>query len=194
MNDSSRFGSRTILRISVLVSLLLHVMLLFTFRNAFSSYWATEDLRMYRVELIRPPIEDMDREENADADVAKARQEAKPPSPPEESQDTISLDTTDKRYVDYARVIKERILAQWKYPREAKDNLVEGKLLVLFSLNKEGTMTQIQVIESSGHDILDQEAARAISSAAPFPPFPQHVTVSRLNINASFDYRIKARK
>jgi TonB family protein len=180
------------MRISVLVSVLLHVMLLFTFRNALSSYWAREDLRIYRVELIRPPIEDMDGEENADADVAKPRQEDKP-SPSEESQDTISLDTTDKRYVDYAKVIKERIMAQWKYPREAKDNLVEGRLLVLFSLGKEGNMTEIKITESSGHQILDREAARAISSAAPFPPFPERVTVNRLNIKASFDYRIKAK-
>ncbi len=192
MSDSSRSGSRTILRISVLVSLLLHAMLLFTFRNAFSSYWAREDLRLYNVELIRPPIEDMDNEEKADADVAKARQEEKPP-PSEESQDTISLDTTDKRYVDYARVIKERIMAQWKYPREARENLVEGKLLVLFSLSRQGNMTEIKVTESSGHEILDREAARAISGAAPFPPFPEHVTVKRLNVKARFDYRIKAK-
>jgi TonB family protein len=192
MSDSSRSGSRTVIRISVLVSLLLHALLLFTFRNAFSSYWAREDLRTYNVELIRPPIEDMDNEEKADADVAKAKQEDKPP-PSQESQETISLDTTDRRYVDYARIIKERILAQWKYPKEARENLVEGKLLVLFSLNKQGNMTEIKVTESSGHDILDREAARAISSASPFPPFPEHVTVSRLNIKASFDYRIKTK-
>lgn len=180
------------MRMSVLVSLLLHAMLLFTFRNAFSSYWVREDLRTYKVELIRPPIEDMDNEEKADADVAKAKPEPKPP-PSEESQDTISLDTRDKRYVDYARVIKERIMAQWKYPREARESLIEGRLLVLFSLSKQGNMTQIKVTESSGHEILDREAARAVSSAAPFPPFPEHVTVNRLNIKASFDYRIKAK-
>jgi protein TonB len=181
------------MRVSVLVSFLLHAMLLFTFRNALSSYWATEDLRIYRVELLRPPMEDMENQEGADADVAKARQEEKL-SPAEETQETISLDTTDKRYVDYAKVIKERIMAQWQYPREAKESLLEGKLLVTFSLSKQGSMTQIQVTESSGHGILDREAARAISSAAPFPPFPDHVHVSRLNIRASFDYRIKARR
>jgi TonB family protein len=180
------------MRICVLVSLLLHAMLLFTLRNAFSSYWARQDLRTYNVELLRPPIENMDDEEKANADVAKPRQEEKPP-PSHESQDTISLDTTDKRYVDYARVIKERIMAQWKYPREARENLVEGRLLVLFSLSRQGSMTEIKVTKSSGHEILDHEAARAISSAAPFPPFPEHITVTRLNIKASFDYRLKAR-
>jgi TonB family protein len=55
-------------------------------------------------------------------------------------------------------------------------------------------MKEIRVAESSGHQILDAEATRAVRSAAPFPPFPNHVTVARLNIKASFDYRIKAKK
>ena len=181
------------MRISVLLSLLLHAMLVFTFREAFSSYWAQEDLRLYRVELIRPAVEDMGPEEKMDAEVARSRQEENPPSS-EESQDTISLDTMDKRYVNYARMIKERIMAQWQYPRAAKENLIEGKLLVVFSLSKQGKMTHIRVAESSDYDILDREATRAISSAAPFPPFPDHITVSHLNIKASFDYRIKTKK
>lgn len=185
--------SGKIMRVSVLLSFLLHALLTFTFKDAFSSLWAREDLRVYKIELIRPPVEEIDAEREADADLAKSSREEKPPSP-EENQDTISLDTTDKRYVDYARAIKERILSRWKYPTEAKDNLIEGKLLVVFSLGMQGEMKEIRVAESSGHQILDAEATRAIRSAAPFPPFPNHVTVARLNIKASFDYRIKTKK
>ena len=181
------------MRVSVLLSFFLHALLTFTFKDAFSSFWAQPDLRVYKIELIRPPVEEIDGERGADADLAKSAQEEKPPSP-EESQDTISLDTTDKRYVDYARAIKERILSRWKYPTEARDNLIEGKLLVVFSLGKQGEMKEIHIAESSGHQILDGEATRAIRSATPFPPFPSHVTVARLNIKASFDYRIKTKR
>jgi TonB family protein len=181
------------MRVSVLLSFFLHALLTFTFKDAFSSFWAQPDLRVYKIELIRPPVEEIGGEREANADLAKSAREEKPPSP-EESQDTISLDTTDKRYVDYARAIKERILSRWKYPPQAKDNLIEGKLLVVFSLGMQGEMKEIRVAESSGHQILDAEATRAIRSAAPFPPFPSHVTVARLNIKASFDYRIKAKE
>ncbi|MGD2125656.1 MAG: energy transducer TonB, partial [Desulfobacteraceae bacterium] len=112
----------------------------------------------------------------------------------EESQDTISLDTKDKRYITYARVIKERISYHWTYPQEAKDNLMEGKLTVLFSLNRGGDLTQINIVIGSGYDILDLEALQAIRGAAPFPPFPEHITVGRLNIKATFDYRITTRR
>ena len=185
--------SGKIMRVSVLLSFLLHTLLTFTFRDAFSSLWAREDIRVYNVELIRPPVEETDGRGQGDADLAKSNPEEKPP-PTEESQDTISLDTTDKRYVSYAAGIKERILSRWKYPAEAKESLIEGKLLVVFSLGRKGEMKEIRIAESSGHEILDAEATRAIRSGAPFPPFPGHITVARLNIKASFDYRIKAKK
>jgi protein TonB len=181
------------MRVSVLLSFLLHTMLTFTFRDAFSSLWTREDIRVYTVELIRPPVEEIDGKAQGDADLAKNSPEEKPPSS-EESQDTISLDTTDKRYVSYAGAIKERILSRWKYPTEARENLIEGKLLVVFSLGRQGEMKEIRIDESSGHEILDAEAARAIRNGAPFPPFPTHITVARLNIKASFDYRIKTKK
>ena len=192
----TRWRSRTspglIMRISLIVSFFFHLVLLLTFQDAFPLYPDSEDLRTYSVELIRPPVEDMDRGEKADGDIDKSKEETKPL--PEETQDTISLDTDDKRYVSYARLIKERIIMHWSYPPEAKNNLVEGRLLVLFSLSKDGTLPRLDITKSSGYSILDQEAAKAIRSSAPFPSFPEHITVSRLNVRASFDYNITAKR
>ena len=181
-----------IMRISLLVSFGLHLILLFSFKQAFPLYWAAEDLRTYNVELIRPPVEDVDTDNTSATDIAKIEEKENPP--PLSEQDTISLDTEDKRYVTYAKIIKERLLRHWRYPPEAKENLIEGRLMVLFSLGKEGNLAYVEVLKSSGHDILDTEAGRAIHAAAPFPPFPEHVAVKRLNIKASFDYRITARR
>ncbi|MCJ7594465.1 MAG: energy transducer TonB [Desulfobacterales bacterium] len=181
-----------IMRISLLVSFGLHLIMLFSFKQAFPLYWAAEDLRSYRVELIRPPVEDIDTDNTSATDIAKIEEEEKPP--PQSEQDTISLDTEDRRYVTYARIIKERLIRHWRYPPEAKENLIEGRLMVLFTLGKEGNLVHVGILKSSGHDILDTEAGRAINAAAPFPPFPEHVSVKRLNIKASFDYRITARR
>ena len=104
------------------------------------------------------------------------------------------MDTDDKRYVTYAQAIKERIAGQWKYPQEARKKRLEGKLVALFSLNREGALTRMDITRSSGHEVLDREAERAVQSAAPFPPFPSTVTVSRLNINVSFDYTLSRKK
>ena len=112
----------------------------------------------------------------------------------EPDQETISLDTQDKRYVSYAKVIKERIAHHWRYPPQARENLIEGKLVLVFGLNRGGAMVDARIITPSGFEILDQEAVRAITQAAPFPPFPAHVQVARLNVVVSFDYRLTSKK
>jgi TonB family protein len=192
--DASVHQTEKILRTCLILSLAFHVVMVLALQNAIPTYLAGEDLRIYRVELLRPPVDDMDLTEKPDTDISKPEEPAASKTSPEETQDTISLDTDDKRYVTYAQAIKERIAGQWKYPQEARKKKLEGRLVALFSLNKEGTLTRLDITKSSGHEVLDREAERAVRSAAPFPPFPSTVTVSRLNINVSFDYTLSRKK
>jgi TonB family protein len=192
--DASPHPTERILRICLIVSLVFHAVIVLTLQSAFPTYLTGEDLRTYRVELLRPPVDDMDLVEKPDTDISKpVEPEASKPSS-EESQETISLDTDDKRYMTYAQAIKERIAGQWKYPQEARKRKLEGRLAALFSLNREGALTRFDITKSSSHEVLDREAERAVRSAAPFPPFPSTVTVSRLNINVSFDYTLSKKK
>jgi len=191
-NNISFPHTRMIMQVSLIISLFFHIILLLAFKKAFPLNWAVKEFRTYRVELIRPPVENIKADEIFESDVARIKQEQRPV--PKEDQDTISLDTEDKRYVTYARIVKERITQHWRYPQEARENLIEGRLMVIFSLAREGNMTQIKIIKTSGYTILDEEAVRAIGLAAPFPPFPEHITVSRLNIKAAFDYQFTTRK
>ncbi len=180
-----------IIRISLMISFTLHLVLLLAFQRAFPLIQVQEELRTYRVTLVRPPVEELE-PYDPETDLAPLKQEETPL--PLEEEHTISLDTEDKQYVSYARVIKERIMRHWVYPPEARDNLVEGHLMAVFSLNREGHMMAVGVTATSGHEILDREAVGAISKAAPFPPLPGHIRVKRLNIRAAFDYRLTSRK
>ena len=179
------------MRISLIISFFFHIIIVLAFQTAFPLHWPGEELRAYRVELIRPPTEGMD-DEIPETGGVRANKESQPSQA--NDQDTISLDTKDERYITYARIIKNRIMQHWIYPPEARGNLVEGKLIVIFSLSKNGNMTRVEINQTSGHEILDKEALRAIRDAAPFPTFPEHITVSQLNINANFDYRLTSKK
>jgi TonB family protein len=192
--DASAHQTEKILRTCLILSLAFHVVMVLALQNAIPTYLAGEDLRIYRVELLRPPVDDMDLTEKPDTDISKPEEPAASKTSSEETQDTISLDTDDKRYVTYAQAIKEKIAGQWKYPQEARKKKLEGRLVALFSLDREGALTRMEITKSSGHEVLDREAERAIRSAAPFPPFPSTVTVSRLNINVSFDYTLSRKK
>ena len=175
-----------IMKVCIGISLLFHFGLLIGFQKVFPA-WNSQELRSYNVEIIRPPTEDLDKEDlkgSGDSlDQGKEISSA-------DSQDTISLDTKDERYVQYAGVIKTKIANNWDYPAEARLSLMEGEVTVLFSLVRDGGMTQIKIERGSGFDVLDKEVLRAIRSSVPFPSFPESIKVNRLNIKARFNYQL----
>lgn len=190
LRNSLPLGSPAfIMKASIAVSFLFHIILLLSFQKAFS-FWNTSELRTYNVEIIRPPTEGLDKGDIAGSDVKSLNQEEADAA--KDSQDTISLDTKDQRYMGYAGVIKKAIMRNWDYPDEAKLSLMEGKVLAVFSLLKDGTMTEINIESGSGHDVLDKEVVRAIKASLPFPSFPKTIKVARLNIKAQFDYRLSS--
>jgi TonB family protein len=185
-------GSASVMKISLIVSFIFHIVILLVFQNAFPFHFLNQELRTYRVELIRPPVDDIDEEDLSGNQIDSSGQDEFPDI--EVSQETISLDTKDKRYVSYATSIKNKIMLHWRYPPEARAYLIEGRLMVLFSLARDGRLTHISITDSSGNDVLDNEVIRAINSSVPFPPFPKSIIVKRLNIRATFDYRLTSKK
>jgi len=186
------FHSEPVMKIPLFFSIILHVAIFLAFQNTSPLHWTGEDQRTYRVEFIRPAMDNINIDDLSETDIAHIKQEKKVHN--DGGQETISLDTEDKRYISFTRIIKERIMKHWRYPPEARLNLIEGKLLIIFSLSRNGSLIKIEIPRHSGHKILDQEAARAVGKAAPFPRFPEKIIVNRLNIKASFDYRLKAGK
>lgn len=107
---------------------------------------------------------------------------------PTADSDTISLDTQEFKYVSYFAQIKRKIELVWSYPPEAGRQGLSGKLLLKFTILKNGTLAKLELIDSSGHKILDDEALRAVGMASPYPPFPKRIDKKRLHIIASFSY------
>lgn len=192
MNNPSSFQLGTTIKVCLILSFLLHAVTIFAFHDVYILEWADEKPRTYKVDLIRAPVEDIEPHERPSTDISQTDEESAPP--PNLDQDTISLDTMDKRYISYARLIKEEIGSQWRYPSAAMDRLIEGKLILVFSLVRGGDLIGIDFLKPSGFSVLDEEAVRAVRAAAPFPPFPDHVNVKRLNIEASFDYRMTSKR
>lgn len=73
-------------------------------------------------------------------------------------------------YKDAWRRKVERIGNQ-NYPAEARDNNIYGSLRLLVSINRDGSLREVQVLESSGHRVLDNSALRIVRLAAPYAPF-----------------------
>jgi len=66
-------------------------------------------------------------------------------------------------------VIRTAIEKAKSYPLLARKKKIEGTVLVSFRIDKNGLPQGIQIIRSSGYQILDEEVSKIIKRAAPFP-------------------------
>ena len=64
----------------------------------------------------------------------------------------------------------ERIGNQ-NYPAEARDQRIYGSLRMQVQINRDGTLRDVKILESSGQRVLDNAALRIVRLAAPFAPF-----------------------
>jgi len=73
-------------------------------------------------------------------------------------------------YKDAWRRKVERIGNQ-NYPAEARSQGIYGNLRLLVAINRDGSLRDVQILESSGHRVLDNAALRIVRLAAPYAPF-----------------------
>ena len=100
----------------------------------------------------------------------------------------VSLNTRDPVFVTYFTKIKQLIESHWEYPELALRYGLQGRLSLEFTIGGNGQLDQLRLIRSSGSQLLDEEAMRAIKAAAPFPPIPPWIKPNPLPISASMEY------
>src|SRR5499427_4065629 len=104
--------------------------------------------------------------------------------------EAIPLDTPDPRYQDYFNQIRERIKSKWIYPYEASSRGIGGELAIEFGIAKSGELQFIERRRSSGVEMLDDYAMRAVQLASPFPPVPDAISKGGLPIHGIFRYQL----
>ena len=73
-------------------------------------------------------------------------------------------------YKDEWRKKVERV-GNLNYPAEARHKKIYGSLRLMVSINRDGTLNEVLILQSSGQPILDQAALRIVRLAAPYSPF-----------------------
>jgi protein TonB len=69
----------------------------------------------------------------------------------------------------YVTHIMKKVFGEVVYPRRAIKRQHEGKVELQVSLDPNGELLEVSVANSSGYDILDAAASKAVHKAAPFP-------------------------
>jgi len=100
----------------------------------------------------------------------------------------ISLDTKEAKYASYFSRIKQQIQRVWVYPSQGAKRNLSGELTLKFEISKDGNLLSLRLINTSGSNILDANAIKAVRGAAPYYPFPITITKKKLSILATFVY------
>jgi protein TonB len=105
------------------------------------------------------------------------------------SQSANVLDSTVPKN-DYVTtqygVIRDKIYRALSYPAYAQEEGWQGTMKMSFLVNRDGSVDSIHVLKSSGYNLLDNNAVKAVRLAAPFPYAP-----AKLQIILPIVYRLK---
>jgi len=87
----------------------------------------------------------------------------------------ISANTKEYEFAAYMRAWVARIerIGNLNYPGDARRQQLHGQLVLTVGLTRNGKVKSVDVIQSSGHKVLDDAAIRIVHLAEPFPALPE---------------------
>jgi protein TonB len=104
-------------------------------------------------------------------------------------EDSVSFNRMSFKYEAYFYAFARSLYRQWKYPEDAARRGEAGIVRINFSITKEGRITNVALLESSGYPALDREAMRALRSMDAVP-LPEWSELNMLHVNGYFIYSI----
>lgn len=110
-----------------------------------------------------------------------------------EQGNAVWLDTEKDLLISFFQRFRDNIYGVWNYPRRAAERGEEGTCLLKITVNRDGTVKEIRLMESSGHRDLDEEAMAAVRKGAPYGKLPSAYKEEILNIFAFFQYNLTRR-
>ena len=105
-----------------------------------------------------------------------------------DNDEPIPLDTKEEKYASYFSRIKHQIQRTWVYPAQGTERRLSGELTLKFEISRDGNLLGLRLVNTSGSNILDINAIKAVKEAAPYYPFPTTISKKKLSILATFVY------
>ncbi len=82
------------------------------------------------------------------------------------------------------------------YPKEALSRRITGQLRLSVTINPDGSVYEVKVMQSSGKRLLDDAAKQIVRLAAPYAPFPSEIRkhADRLQIIRTWNFEITGKE
>ena len=100
--------------------------------------------------------------------------------------------STESALQKFAAVVREKIESKKRYPLAAQTSGIEGRARVKVVILKDGKLKNVEIMESSGYEILDRAALQSVQDAAPFPPIPEAVKRDTIQMSIRLNFKLSA--
>ncbi|WP_404365845.1 TonB family protein [Marinobacter sp.] len=77
------------------------------------------------------------------------------------------------------------------FPTDARGKSIHGAVRLLVVVKSDGTLKEVNILESSGSSVLDDSAIRIMRMAAPFASFSESMEIDRIEIIRTFSFQRK---
>jgi outer membrane biosynthesis protein TonB len=100
----------------------------------------------------------------------------------------MSLSTYAWTWAPYLRQLRDAIDARWHPPLMFLLGKIEGDGAIHFRVERDGSVSLVEVVAEEGHPSLVRAAQHAVEYAAPFDPLPPDFPESHLDVTWQYHY------
>ncbi len=123
-------------------------------------------------------------------EVLKAKEVIAQPEPKEEETKVFDVVEQMPSFPGGQAALMEYLSKNVKYPVVAQENGVQGRVVVSFVVERDGSITDVKVVKSVDPS-LDREAIRVISSMPNWIPGKQNGSAVRVKFNVPVSFRLQ---
>lgn len=100
---------------------------------------------------------------------------------------TIEIQQTDDSIQQYMNNMQHTVKANWN-PKTNSEN--STRVVLKYRIHKNGEISNIEVLKSSGDKKMDETAIEAVRKSSPLAELPDAIKENYVDVNFSFDYNI----
>lgn len=108
----------------------------------------------------------------------------------QKAKSSITFEVKGFKYDGYMMRLKDKIEGIWQYPYDAATRGIYGDLYLTFTIKKNGSLSRVDLVRTSGYRSLDEAAMKALKDAAPYWPLPEDWKEEELTVRGHFIYSI----
>ena len=130
--------------------------------------------------------------DDVNGEVLKAKEVIAQPEPPKHEEESKVFDVVEQMpsFPGGPSALMEYLHDHVKYPVVAQENGVQGRVVVSFIVERDGSITDVRVVRSVDPS-LDREAARVVSSMPRWTPGKQNGSAVRVKYNVPVMFKLQ---